>query len=105
MTELFIEQRHLKMLLDIVNSYCPKAEIWCYGSRTDGTAHEGSDLDLTVKNWGDEKCSLSELKQLLIDSNIPFLIDINEYSKLPESFKNEIDLNHILLNSELLINK
>ena len=50
MDNLFIKEKHLKNLLLIFENYCPKAEIWAYGSRVDGRAHEGSDLDLCVKN-------------------------------------------------------
>lgn len=33
MTELYIKPEYLKMLKDVFNNYCPKAEIWAYGSR------------------------------------------------------------------------
>ena len=78
------------MLMDIFHAYCPKAEIWAYGSRINGTAHSGSDLDLVVKSFNDENVNLYELKTLLNDSNIPFLIDIHKFDKLPESFQKEI---------------
>ena len=87
---LFIKPEHLKMLTDIFQNYCPKAEIWAYGSRINGTAHSGSDLDLVVKSFNDENVNLYKLKNLLNDSNIPFLIDINQFDKLPESFQKEI---------------
>lgn len=95
MTNLFVKSKYLKMLSEIFESYCPNAEIWAYGSRVGGDAHAGSDLDLIVKTFGDDKCFLYELKELLSDSNIPFLIDINEYDKLPESFQKEIMRNYV----------
>ncbi len=90
MNKLFVKPEHLKILIDIFKSYCPRAEIWAYGSRIKGNAHDGSDLDLVVKNFNSEKAKLSELKQLINDSNIPFLVDINEFDKLPISFQKEI---------------
>lgn len=87
---LFIKPEHLKMLTDIFQSYCPKAEIWAYGSRINGTAHSGSDIDLVVKSFNDSNLKLFELKNLLNESNIPFLIDIHEFDKLPDSFQKEI---------------
>ena len=97
MNKLFIKPQHLKMLTDIFNSYCPKAEIWAYGSRIKGNAHDGSDLDLVVKNFNSKTAKLYELKQLINDSNIPFLVDINEFDELPKSFQQEIEKDYIIL--------
>jgi len=96
MNKLFIKPNHLKMLKDIFDSYCPQAEIWAYGSRLKGGAHDGSDLDLVVKNFNAENKYLYELKDILNESNIPFLIDIHEFDKLPESFQKEIEKNYIV---------
>lgn len=96
MDKLFIKPNHVKMLRDIFDSYCPQAEIWAYGSRLNGGAHDGSDLDLVVKNFNEENKYLYELKEILNESNIPFLIDIHEFDKLPESFRKEIEKNYIV---------
>ena len=88
---------YLNELYKIFQNSCPKAEIWAYGSRVNGDSHSGSDLDLTVKSFNDNKKYLSDLKNLLNDSDIPFLIDITEYEKLPNSFKEEINKNYIKL--------
>jgi len=95
--KLFIKPEHLRMLTDIFDKYCPRAEIWAYGSRLSGDAHEGSDLDLVVKNFGQDDLYLPELKELLTESNIPFLIDIHEYDKLPKSFQVEIKRNYVVI--------
>ncbi len=92
---LNVKQRHLDMLYQIFNSYCPKAEIWAYGSRINGDSHSGSDLDLVVKNFNEENKYIYELKGLLSDSNIPFLIDLTEFDTLPDSFKKEIQKKYI----------
>ena len=88
--KLNVKQKYLDELTQIFKNYCPKAEIWAYGSRLDGDSHSGSDLDMTVKSFNEEVKYLYELKTLLIDSDIPFLMDINEFDKLPESFQKEI---------------
>lgn len=96
MSELYLKPEHKKMLFDIFDKYCPNAEIWAYGSRLDGDAHSGSDLDLIVKSFGSDECYLYELKELINDSNIPFIVDILEFDKLPKSFQHEI-LNHYIV--------
>ncbi len=90
------------MLKDILISYCPDAEIWAYGSRLNGDAHSGSDLDLVVKDFHSKNAKLYELKNLFSESNIPFTIDIQEFYKLPKSFQDEILKNYIILKKILL---
>lgn len=95
MNKLNIKENHLQKLKDILKEYCPQAEIWAYGSRLTEDFHDGSDLDLVVKDFHSDSCCLSELKELLKNSNIPFLIDINEYNYLPQSFQEEILKNYL----------
>ena len=92
---LNVKQEYLEELKEIFNKYCPKAEIWAYGSRLKGDCHSGSDLDLVVKNFNEEGKYLYELKELLNDSDIPFLIDIQEFDYLPKSFQQEIEKSYI----------
>lgn len=94
MNKLFIEQRHLEILKNIFKDFCPEAKVYAYGSRINGKAHSGSDLDLTIKNFPQEKY-LFQLKELISESDIPFLVDINIYNNLPQSFKDEIEKNNI----------
>lgn len=87
---LNVRQKYLDELTNIFKNYCPKAEIWAYGSRLTDNCHSGSDLDLVVKSFNEKDKYLYELKELLNDSDIPFLIDIHEFDKLPQSFQAEI---------------
>lgn len=97
MDNLFVKPQYLKMLTDIFEQYCPNAEIWAYGSRVNGDAHEGSDLDMVVKNFHSNTAKLSELRELITNSNIPFLTDINEFDKLPKYFQNEILKKYVVI--------
>lgn len=97
MDRLFLKPEYLKMLMDIFTGYCPEAEIWAYGSRIHGEAHEGSDLDLVVRNFNNDEKDLYTLKELLNESDIPILVDIHEYQYLPDSFKEEIERDYIIL--------
>ena len=92
---LNVKQEYLNELKNIFSNYCPKAEIWAYGSRLTNDCHSGSDLDFTVKTFNDENKYLYELKELLNDSDIPFLIDINIFDNLPQSFQDEILKNYV----------
>ena len=97
MDRLFLKPQYLNMLLEIFQNYCPKATIWAYGSRIKNEAHEGSDLDLVIKNFSDEEKDLYTLKKLLNDSDIPILIDIHDFNHLPKSFQEEIENDYIAI--------
>jgi uncharacterized protein len=97
MADILIEQRFLDEIKSIIKRTFPKSVVWAYGSRIDGTAHEGSDLDLVIKDYGQKDAYLFELKEELQQSNIPFLIDIFEFNKLPESFQKEIEKNYVVI--------
>lgn len=97
MSELSVKPEYLKILTDIFHTYCPEAEIWAYGSRINGTSHDGSDLDLVVKSFNRSDVFLYELKKLINESNIPFLVDINEFDKLPWAFQQEILKNYVII--------
>lgn len=92
---LNLKQEYYNILVDIFNSYCPKAQIWVYGSRIKNSSHSGSDLDLTVKSFNEDGKCLCELKELLNGSDIPFLVDINEFEKLSGSMQEEIEKNYV----------
>ena len=97
MDKLFLRPKDLQILTEIFDKYFPNAEIWAYVSKIDGTAHEGSDLDFVVKSFNDESKNIYALKQLISDSNIPILVDIHQYDKLPDYFKTEIERNYIII--------
>lgn len=96
MSKLFLRPQYLKILTDIFESYCPEAEIWAYGSRVKGEAHEGSDLDMVVKSFNSNK-NIYKLRELINDSNIPILTDILEFEKLPKTFQEEIEKEYVVI--------
>lgn len=90
MNKIFIKPKHLAELREIFTQYIPNATVWAYGSRAQGDAHSGSDLDLAISSLEDENITLGELRAILIESTLPFLIDIFEFHRLPKSFQEEI---------------
>lgn len=94
---LNVKKQYLEELKSILNEYCPNAEVWAYGSRLTENCHSGSDLDLVIKSFNDKTKSLYELKALLNDSNIPFIIDIHEFDRLPDYFQTEIKKNYVVI--------
>ncbi|MDR2431981.1 MAG: nucleotidyltransferase domain-containing protein [Candidatus Margulisbacteria bacterium] len=97
MPELFIDRKSLETIRAVIGRLCPEAEVWAYGSRVDGTAHEASDLDLAVVDFGRSGGSIAALRAALQESNVPFLIDLFDFHALPENFQEEIKRRHTVL--------
>lgn len=96
MPDIFIDKKSLAEIRSIIKRLYPKAVVWAYGSRVglggdSKNAHDGSDLDLTVKDFGQKEYDISKLKEAFKESNIPFLIDISDFNQLPVSFQQEIE--------------
>lgn len=83
----------LETVRQLLAEYLPDAEVWAYGSRVNGTAHEGSDLDLVVRNPVDlsqPQPDMSALREAFSESNLPILVDLLDWARIPESFRQEI---------------
>lgn len=97
MTEFFMEEKFLAIIQAVIKQHTPNALVWAYGSRVNGDAHSGSDLDLVVRDFRGDDCDIATLKEELSASNVPFLIDILEFNLLPVSFQQEIEKKYIVI--------
>ncbi len=69
------------------------AEVWAYGSRVNGNAHAGSDLDLVIRSADLTPLpadSVVQLREAIADSTIPILVELRDWAVLPESFHRSI---------------
>jgi len=75
-------------------------EIWAYGSRVNGDAHDMSDLDLVIVTESKNRVAIDEFtdfKDALQKSNIPILIQVMDWNRIPESFHKNILNNYEVL--------
>ena len=85
---------HRQMLSALLAEHVPAAQVWAYGSRVTGGAHEGSDLDLVLRHPTDltqDVPGWSALKEALQDSRLPFLVEVHLWSRLPAAFHSNIE--------------
>ena len=101
MTErLFLEDRHRKAIEALLRAHLPEVEVWAYGSRVNGSAHECSDLDLVLRAPNLEEIDsnrLNGLRHALSESTIPILVEARDWARLPEHFHTEIQRNYTIL--------
>ena len=95
---MILRQIDKENILKITNTiFNNSVKILAYGSRVNGEAHNMSDLDLAIISKDNKKLDidkLEEFKQNLIDSNIPMLIQVIDWYRVPKSFHKNILLNH-----------
>jgi predicted nucleotidyltransferase len=96
-SDLFVKPEALQEIRAIIGNMYPKAVVWAYGSRVGGDAHNGSDLDLVIMDFGQKDASIIDLKDALRESYVPFLIDIFEFNGLPASFQKEIMKKYVII--------
>ncbi len=94
---MIIKSKYKEILLNIFAELTIPVEVWAYGSRVDGTAHEGSDLDLVLDTPDGARVPLDileDLREKISESNIPILVDLFDRARLPESFQSNINSSH-----------
>ena len=91
---MLLRAKDMQTLLQIFSTVNLPVEIWAYGSRVSGSAHEGSDLDLVIRSQHLAQLPLDLVDQLsekIRDSNIPILVELRDWARLPESFHRNIE--------------
>jgi predicted nucleotidyltransferase len=97
-----LPQEWLEEIRNILAEYLPGAEVLAYGSRVVGGAHEGSDLDLVARRADDQSKPVENLdaaREAFIESDIPILVEIHDWTRLPDAFKREIESRHEIVQS------
>mgnify|MGYP000020282975 CR=1 FL=1 len=90
---MIIREKDRVKLIDFFSRIPIPVEVWAFGSRVDGTAHSGSDLDLVIRtrdlNPVPSKV-LFDLRDEIRESTIPILVEVHDWAHLPESFQKNI---------------
>ena len=89
------EQR--EMLLAFLRRHLPDVAVWAYGSRVKCTANPYSDLDLVAFTSPAQRPAVSELKDELAESDLPFLVDLHIWDEVPERFHEIIRKEYVVL--------
>ncbi|MDR2762735.1 MAG: nucleotidyltransferase domain-containing protein [Planctomycetaceae bacterium] len=100
---MLIREKDRQALLQIFESADEPIEVLAYGSRINGNAHNGSDLDLAVRRFDKKPLSTKTMTMLINkiqESNIPILIDLHDWTSLPLNFHNQIEKKHEIFYSQ-----
>lgn len=91
MPRLDLSPSHWDIVCEILHKHVPNRKILVFGSRATWTAKEYSDLDLAI--LGDEPLPInvsSALTEGFSESDLPFKVDIVDWARADESFRDKI---------------
>ena len=81
----------------LLQRHLPHTEVWVYGSRAKGCARPSSDLDLVVFTAPEQQLAVEDLREAFEESDLPFRVDLFVWDELPESFRKNIEQEHVVL--------
>lgn len=93
-----IAPEHWDIVRGILRRHVPGSVVWAFGSRAAGTARPYSDLDLAV--IPDEPMSIdtvAALKEAFVDSDLPWTVDIVDWSGISDRFRRIIQRQRVVL--------
>lgn len=91
-----LNPEHLQIIKKILAEHVSKHEIWAFGSRVTGTAKKFSDLDLVViTDKPLPVLTMALLKESFSESDLPFKVDILDWSTISDNFKQLITKQHV----------
>ena len=89
------DQRGTLFLL--LSRHLPHTEAWIYGSRVRATSRPASDLDMVVFATPEQARQVSDLRESFEESSLPFRVDLFVWDDLPESFREQIEREHVVV--------
>ena len=93
-TMIDVEEKYLAEIRRILKEHVSDCEVRVFGSRTEGTARDFSDLDLVLV--GNEKLNWRRtelLKDAFASSNIPMTVDVIDWHAISDEFREIIENN------------
>lgn len=93
---MHVNSKDLVLVQTILQKHLPNHVVWAFGSRVHGRHLKPfSDLDLVIRTKQpldlERYC---ELKEAFSESDLPFKVDIVDWTSLSENFKNIVLMAH-----------
>jgi len=91
MSKTGLTPEQLALLQQVFKKHPEVETVKLYGSRAKGSFHDRSDIDLVVLGAGIDRFLVADLLMDLADSNLPYAVDLQNYSDI----KNRALIEHI----------
>ena len=97
-----LDKKQFELLNKLLTKYIPNKTVWAYGSRVNGKAGKRSDLDLAVFDC--TPVQIMDLKYALEESRLLISVDVMDWNNIPDSFKENIKKQYVILQENKKIN-
>ena len=88
----------LETVRRVLQEHVPRLEVWVFGSRVSWTARETSDLDIALMTTESlDVMRLAEMREAFVQSDLPFRVDIVDWSSTSGDFQKIIKMEHVVL--------
>jgi uncharacterized protein len=97
---MLLRAKDKQALQTIFASIPIELEVWAFGSRVIGTAHDGSDLDLVLRTKQLQPVAndiFTSVLRKIDDANIPILVQVFDWARIPTHFHGQILKNYQVL--------
>ena len=84
-------------VLALLEHHLPGTTAWGYGSRAKWISRPQSDLDLVVFSTPEQRRQVGNLREAFEESDLPFRVDLFVWDAMPESFRKQIESEHVVL--------
>ena len=99
-TTLHLPEKYAIQIRELLRQHMPDAEVWAYGSRVRGDHYDASDLDLVAHfppTQHDKITYLIETDEAFRESNLPIIVQILDWDRVPASFQDEIRAGYVVV--------
>jgi len=92
MTAIDLLPDHRAIVEEILRRHVPGCEVRVFGSRVTGRARPLSDLDLVIMTRRPiEVGAWTELRDAFSESDLPYVVDVLDWSGLSEAFRKRVE--------------
>ena len=92
--EIDLTAEQYRLVVSLIERHLPGTDVWAYGSRVKWISRPESDLDLVVFSGPEQSSQVSDLREAVEKSNLPFRVDVLVWEDVPVSFQKQIVKEH-----------
>lgn len=86
-----LDEKTKNKIIALINALFPDAKIYLFGSRARGTNAQYADIDLALDTGHPiSLVDIDEIKNILRESNIMYMVDVVDFTQADERLKKEI---------------
>lgn len=86
-----LDEKTKNKIIALINALFPDAKIYLFGSRARGTNAPCADIDIALDAGHPiSLVDIDEIKNILRESNIMYMVDVVDFAQADERFKQEI---------------